>query len=185
MSDDAPDDRSAGNPPDEHAVGDPPEDRGGTGSSPAVDAADGGAHLGHVHLKVRDADRAVAFYTDVVPGLTVRERVGGFVFLSAGDPHHELALQAVDGDAAPGPESNAVGLYHAAWEVPDRATLRTAYERLQDRGVAVSPVDHGISEALYFTDPDGNGVELYCDTRAEKDRAEWGGRDRPLDPESL
>jgi catechol 2,3-dioxygenase len=142
----------------------------------------GERHLGHVHLKVRDLDRAVAFYRDVLE-LAVTERHGGFAFLSYGDHHHDLALQAVGAGATnPGP---GVGLYHSAWEVPDEAGLHRTYERLREREVAVSPIDHGISLALYFDDPAGNGVEAYLDTRAARDMEAWNGRNEPFDPADL
>ena len=134
--------------------------------------------LGHVHLRVREVDRAVEFYTGVLD-LTVTERRGRYAFLSWGDRHHDVALQGV-GEEAPGP-GRGVGLYHAAVEVDDRAALRGVQDRLRDRGVAVSAVDHGISEALYFDDPDGNGLEVYRDTRRERDREEWDGRTAALD----
>ena len=141
-------------------------------------------HLGHVHLKVRDVDRAVEFYRDVL-GLDVTERAGRFVFFSFGDHHHDLALQGVGDDAAPATAGPAVGLYHSAWEVDDGAALRATYERLQERGVPVSPVDHGISKALYFDDPDGNGVEVYLDTREANDQHTWAGVNERFDPEAL
>ncbi|WP_049902348.1 VOC family protein [Halococcus agarilyticus] len=139
-------------------------------------------HLGHVHLKVRDVERAVAFYTDVFD-LDVGDRYGPFVFLTFGDHHHDVALQEVGSDATgSGP---GVGLYHAAFEVESREGLRRIYETLDERGVRVDPIDHGISEALYFDDPDGNGLEAYRDTRAENDRNEWQGMNEPLDPTAL
>ncbi len=136
--------------------------------------------LGHVHLKVRDVARAVDFYTDVL-GLDVRERTGRFAFLTYGDVHHDVALQGVGAAASgdgPGPR---VGLYHVAVECPDRETLTATYERLRERGVSVTPVDHGISRALYFDDPDGNGLEAYVDTRDDPDEA-WNARNEPFDP---
>lgn len=139
-------------------------------------------HLGHVHLKVRELDRAVDFYTDVL-GLAVNERQSNFAFLSFGTHHHDLALQALGADAAE--PSPGVGLYHSAWEVPDGESLRETYERVRDRGVDVAPVDHRISKALYFDDPDGNGVEVYLDTREETDREQWHGENRRFDPEQL
>lgn len=143
-------------------------------------------HLGHVHLKVTDADRATAFYRDVL-GLDVTERVGRFAFLSVGEHHHDLALQGIAGGG--GAESAAdaprVGLYHSAWEVDDVDDLRATAERLQERDVSFSPVDHGISKALYFDDPDGNGVEVYLDTRGEGETTDWGGRNERFDPFSL
>ncbi|MFC4449130.1 VOC family protein [Halorussus aquaticus] len=135
--------------------------------------------LGHVHLKVRDVDRAVEFYRDVL-GLDVNERVGNYVFLSWGDKHHDVALQGLGPDA-PGP-GRGVGLYHAAFEVEDAQALRETDRRLRERGVEVASVDHGISEALYFDDPDGNGLEVYLDTREANDRSEWRGENEPFDP---
>jgi catechol 2,3-dioxygenase len=165
------------------------------------DANSGVRELGHVHLKVRDLDRAAEFYRYVL-GLEVTERVGNFVFLSfdsdersvsdepsgeerpaSNEHHHDLALQGV-GDDAPGP-GRGVGMYHAAFEVADADALHATYRRLRERGVDVSPVDHRISKALYFEDPDGNGLEVYLDTREENDRYTWVGENTRFDPESL
>lgn len=134
-------------------------------------------HLGHVHLRVRDVDASVAFYTDVFD-LAVTERHGRYAFLTFGEHHHDVALQAVPPDA-PGP-GRGVGLYHAAIEVPDLEALAALQERLRARDVAVSPVDHGISRALYFEDPSGNGLEAYVDTRDDPDE-QWDGRNRPFE----
>jgi catechol 2,3-dioxygenase len=137
--------------------------------------------VGHVHLKVREVGRAVEFYTEVL-GLKVEDRYGQFAFLSWGDHHHDVALQSVGEDAAgPGP---GVGMYHAAFEVETPDALRAVYRRLQDRDVDVAPVDHGISKAIYFDDPDGNGLEVYLDTRTD-DHEAWEGRNRRFDPEAL
>ncbi|WP_096391726.1 VOC family protein [Halopenitus persicus] len=138
--------------------------------------------VGHVHLKVRRIEPAVEFYTSVLD-LEVTERYDRFAFLSYGDRHHDVALQAIGGDA-PSP-SQGVGLYHAAFEVPTGAALAAIHERLQERGVRVSPVDHGISKALYFDDPDGNGIEVYLDTREQTGQEKWGGRNEPFDPAEL
>ncbi|WP_238392127.1 VOC family protein [Halorussus amylolyticus] len=138
--------------------------------------------LGHIHLKVRDVERAVEFYTDVL-GLDVVERPGRFAFLSFGDRHHDVALQEVGAEAS-GP-GGGVGLYHAAFEVEDAESLAATYRRLRERGVEVAPVDHRISKALYFDDPDGNGLEVYLDTRKSNDRWEWGGENVRFDPETL
>jgi len=141
-----------------------------------------GRHLGHVHLKVRDLERAVAFYRAVL-GLEVTERHAEYAFLTFGEHHHDLALQA-PGEGAPGP-GRGVGLYHSAWEVPDAEALRVTHERLRERDVEVTPVDHGISKALYFDDPDGNGVEVYLDMREARGTEEWTGRNERFDPTAL
>ena len=143
---------------------------------------DHGTEHGHVHLKVRDVDGAVEFYCDVL-GLDVTERAGNFAFLSFGESHHDVALQGVGPDA-PGP-GRGVGLYHAAFEVPDAEALRATYRRLRSRDVRVSPVDHGISKALYFDDPAGNGLEVYLDTREQRNRQRWQGENARFDPETL
>ncbi|MFQ3319165.1 MAG: catechol 2,3-dioxygenase [Natronomonas sp.] len=138
-------------------------------------------HLGHVHLKVRDVERALEFYTGLF-GLDVTERVGSYAFLTFGDHHHDIALQGLGGDApAAGP---GVGLYHAAFELDDTDALKELYHDLEERGVAASPVDHGISKALYFDDPAGNGLEAYVDTRDTMDE-DWEAMNRPFDPEAL
>lgn len=139
-------------------------------------------HLGHVHLKVRTLDRAVTFYRDVI-GLDVTERHNRYAFLSFGEQHHDLALQAV-GETAEGP-GPGVGLYHTAFEVESAEALTALYDRIRAEGVDVLPVDHGISKALYFDDPDGNGVELYLDTRAETGTDQWQGTNEAFDPYSI
>jgi catechol 2,3-dioxygenase len=143
------------------------------------------AKIGHAHVKVRDVERATAFYSRFL-GLQVRERFGDrFVFMSGTDSHHELALQNV-GSEARAPGRFDIGLFHVAFEVPDKQTLASSYQNLMESEVAVAPVDHRISWALYFSDPDGNGVELYCDTRKDDDGTDlWQGNDRPLTPEML
>lgn len=139
-------------------------------------------HLGHVHLKVTDIERSIEFYSAVLD-FEVSERVDRFAFLTLGSHHHDLALQAVGTQARGGRVVGpAVGLYHVAFEVATDDRLAAVYRRLERREVAVSPVDHGISLALYFDDPDGNGVEVYRDVREERDRGRWGGRNEPFDP---
>ena len=130
--------------------------------------------LGHIHLKVRDLDRALAFYRDLL-GLRVTERLGDdMAFLSAGDAHHDVALQAIGARAQTAPPAS-VGLYHTAFEVDSEAELKALVSRLAHGGHPALGVDHGISHAFYTADPDGNGVEIYRDTREENRRVTWGG----------
>lgn len=142
-------------------------------------------HIGHAHLKVRNLERSIDFYTQFLD-LTIREQVDNrWAFLSGTDVHHELALQEVGADA-PLPSRWHVGLFHIAFEVPTRMALARYFHRLVERDVPVVAVDHRISWAVYFGDPDGNGLELYCDTRGDDDGAErWEGVDRPLSAERL
>jgi catechol 2,3-dioxygenase len=122
--------------------------------------------VGHVHLKVSDLERSQAFYRAAL-GLELSEQVGGsFVFTSFGDAHHDLALQA---------HPDALGLYHFAIEVADEAELARAVDRVREAGVEFTAVDHGISKSIYFSDPDGHGVEIYCDARQLRHRPEWEG----------
>lgn len=136
--------------------------------------------IGHAHIKVRDLKQAVAFYTRFFQ-LSLIEQVGNqYAFLSGGDFHHELALQSVGPDA-PGQAAHGTGLYHIAFEVPDAASFARAFKALTEAGVRVAPVDHLISWAMYFDDPDGNGLEIYWDTRKEPGgQALWHGQNVPL-----
>lgn len=130
--------------------------------------------LGHVHLKVRELQRAVDFYTTAF-GLRVEEQLEGFAFLSDGQVHHAVALQAL-GPAAPGPDPRAVGMYHVAFEVESDEAFRAFEQHLDGMGVRHRSVDHGIAWATYFSDPDGNGLEVYVDRRQAVDgRAKWLG----------
>jgi len=124
--------------------------------------------LGHLVLKVRDLERSEKFYTEVL-GLQVTGRLSGqMVFLSAGDKHHDLALYRVGPDAG-GPQQNQVGLLHFAWELDSFDELRRAHRLLQEKGVPVAgAMDHGISKGLYFFDPDGNEIEVFCDNPREE-----------------
>ncbi len=149
--------------------------------------------LGHAHLKVRDLQRAIDFYTHVFD-LKVAEIVAGrYAFLTgSGTPgwegeqvHHEIALQRVAPEA-PSPPPFGTGLYHVAFEVPDAHSFARAYRNLVERGVEVATVNHFISWAMYFSDPDGNGLEIYWDTRREPWGADlWHGRNAPLPPEEI
>lgn len=141
-----------------------------------ADAESTSITLGHVHLKVTDLEESVEFYEDVLE-LSVQEREDRFVFLSWGQRHHDVALQEVHGSA----DSTGPGLYHLAVEVPDRSALESLYDRVTEWTNDVSPVDHGISESLYFSDPDGIGIEVYVDTREVKDLSTWNGRSRRLE----
>lgn len=141
--------------------------------------------LGHAHLKVRDLQRAIAFYTDFLE-LSVTEIVGDqYAFLSDGSCHHTIALQNVGGDA-PTPERYMIGLYHVAFEVANKTDFASVLQKLRGAGVQVNPVDHLISWAMYFTDPDGNGLEIYVDTRSEPDGASlWNGVNTRIDENIL
>jgi catechol 2,3-dioxygenase len=126
--------------------------------------------IGHVHLKVSDLERAVAFYAGVL-GFEVIQRMGtSAAFLSAGGYHHHIGLNTWDSEGGSAPPRGTTGLYHFAIRYPDRASLGDALLRLRHGGVALDGAsDHGVSEALYLHDPDGNGIELYWD----RPRAEW------------
>lgn len=126
--------------------------------------------IGHVHLKVADLERALAFYRDVL-GFQLTQRYGdSAAFLSAGGYHHHIALNTWESQGAPPPSKPSTGLYHLAVLYPDRRTLADALRRVLAAGVQLDRAsDHGVSEALYLRDPDGNGVELYRD----RPSAEW------------
>ena len=132
--------------------------------------APAGTDIGHVHLKVADLKRAIAFYRDVL-GLELTTTIGdSAAFLSAGGYHHHIGLntwESKGGSAAP---AGHTGLYHVAIRYPDRKALANVLKSLVDHGVALHGAsDHGVSEALYLEDPDGNGLELYRD----RPREEW------------
>ncbi len=141
--------------------------------------------IGHAHLKVRDLQRSIDFYTRFLR-LNVTEGVGNhYAFLTAGTYHHEIALQNVGADA-PEPPSTGTGLYHVAFEVPDKRSFALAYHALMDAGIPVAVVDHYISWAMYFDDPDGNGLEIYWDTRTlPGGRPFWHGDNAPLKDETI
>lgn len=120
--------------------------------------------IGHVHLKVSDLDRAIAFYSGVL-GFEVQQKFGTrAAFLSAGGYHHHLGLNTWESlGGTPAPRGHT-GLYHTAFLYPDRAQLAEALRRVLRAGIPIEgAADHGVSEAIYLSDPDGNGVELYRD----------------------
>jgi catechol 2,3-dioxygenase len=151
---------------------------------PAVD-------IGHVHLKVAEIDRAIGFYRDVL-GFDLMQRMGDqAAFLSAGGYHHHIGLNTWESKGGSSPAPGTTGLYHVAIRYPSRAALADALKRLVENKIPISGAsDHGVSEAIYLNDPDGNGIELYRD----RPREEWPmARDgkgvamvsRPLDLEAL
>ncbi len=151
---------------------------------------DPATRIGHVHLTVADLDRALRFYRDVL-GFEVMTRYGrDAVFLSAGGYHHHIGLNTWAGPDAQRPPAGTTGLYHFAIVFPDRRALAAAVRRVIDHGIPLEgAADHGVSEAVYLRDPDGNGVELYRD----RPEAEWprapdgtiGMHTRPLDLDAL
>ena len=147
--------------------------------------------IGHVHLKVSNIDQALGFYRDVL-GFEVTQRYGDeAAFLSAGGYHHHLGLNTWESRGGSAPLSGTTGLYHVAIRYPDRATLGDALRRVVKARIPISgATDHGVSEAIYLRDPDGNGVELYGDRpRDEWPRSEDGDGvamfNAPLDLEAL
>ncbi|WP_341198947.1 VOC family protein [Lentibacter algarum] len=128
------------------------------------------ARIGHVHLKVADLDRAIAFYSGVL-GFSVTQRYGaGAAFLAAGNYHHHIGLNTWESAGGTPPPKGHTGLYHTAFLYPSRATLGDAMKRVLNAGIKLDGAsDHGVSEALYLRDPDENGVELYWD----KPEADW------------
>lgn len=149
-----------------------------------------GVRIGHVHLKVSDLERSLAFYCDVL-GLQETQRYGsGAVFLAAGDYHHHIALNTWESLGGSPPPAGSTGLFHTAILYPTRESLADALRRVLKAGIELDgAADHGVSEALYLRDPDQNGVELYWD----KPRGQWpldekGGLamvTRPLNLENL
>lgn len=141
--------------------------------------------VGHVHLNVSDLERSVAFYRDVL-GFKLQQRFGdSAAFLGAGGYHHHVGLNTWQSAGGPPAPAGSTGLFHAAFLYPTRRALAEAVNRVVDAGVPLTGAsDHGVSEAVYLNDPDGNGLELYVDRpRAEWPRSEEGIEmfTRPLD----
>jgi catechol 2,3-dioxygenase len=126
--------------------------------------------IGHVHLKVADLDRALDFYVGIL-GFELMQRFGDqAAFVSAGGYHHHLGLNTWESKGGSPPPPGTTGLYHVAIRYPDRKSLADGLRRVLDAGVRVDgATDHGVSEAIYLRDPDGNGIELYRD----RPREEW------------
>jgi len=126
--------------------------------------------IGHVHLKVSDLDRALAFYEGVLGFEVILRHGDQAAFVSAGGYHHHIGLNTWESKGAGPPPPNSTGLYHTAIRFPDRRTLAQALRRVLDAGIPLEGAsDHGVSEAIYLRDPDDNGVELYRD----RPREEW------------
>ena len=152
--------------------------------------APAGTRIGHVHLKVSDIDRALAFYCDIL-GMRLMQRYGTqAAFISAGGYHHHIGLNTWESKGGKAPPHGTTGLYHVAILYPTCAALADALKRLVQHGVPLQGAsDHGVSEALYLSDPDGNGIELYRD----REPADWPLTDdgklamdtRPLDLQAL
>ena len=146
--------------------------------------------IGHVHLKAADLERAIAFYRDVL-GFELTQRYGHqAAFLSAGGYHHHIGLNTWESQGGSPPHRGATGLYHVAIVYPTRAELAVALRRLIQAGIKLEGAsDHGVSEALYLRDPDGNGVELYWDrTESQRPRTPSGDLNmvtEPLDLQAL
>jgi catechol 2,3-dioxygenase len=126
--------------------------------------------IGHVHLKVADLDRAIQFYQDVL-GFEISGRLGTqAAFLSAGGYHHHIGLNTWESQGGSPPPQGSTGLYHFAILLPDRKSLAQVFKRLTDHHWPIEgAADHGVSEAIYLHDPDGNGLEIYAD----RPRAAW------------
>lgn len=151
---------------------------------------DPGTRIGHVHLRVADLDRALAFYCGVL-GFELKQRYGSqAAFVSAGGYHHHIGLNTWESKGGVPPPPGTTGLFHLAILYPTRAALADALTRLIEAKVPLDGAsDHGVSEALYLRDPDDNGVELYWD----REEADWprsaGGElnmgTKPLDLDDL
>lgn len=146
--------------------------------------------IGHVHLKVADLERALGFYRDVL-GFELTQRYGSqAAFVSAGGYHHHIGLNTWESHGGSPPPPRATGLYHLAILYPNRAALADALHRVLAAGIELEGAsDHGVSEALYLRDPDGNGVELYWDKPMEQWPRTPNGHlamvTRPLDLDGL
>lgn len=168
----------------------PPNPASAPHAVPPFQPVDPQTRIGHIHLKVADVERAIAFYHGVL-GFEVMQRMGRqAAFLSAGGYHHHIGLNTWESQGGSPPPPGATGLYHVAILYPSRSALADALRRLIKAGSALEgAADHGVSEALYLRDPDGNGVELYRDRPQEQwprdSRGALAMYTHPLDLESL
>lgn len=139
-------------------------------SEPTERPIDPRTRIGHVHLKVADLERALAFYVGVL-GFELKQRYGSqAAFVAAGRYHHHIGLNTWESKGGSSPPRGTTGLYHTAILYPTRAALADALKRLIKARVPLEGAsDHGVSQALYLRDPDGNGVELYWD----RDEDDW------------
>lgn len=137
---------------------------------PGAGTIESGTDIGHVHLKVSSIDRALDFYCGVL-GFELIQLLGdSAAFVSAGGYHHHIGLNTWHSRDAGPPPRRTTGLYHVAIRFPTRAALAAAVRRVVDAGVPLHGAsDHGVSEAIYLADPDGNGIELYRD----RPREDW------------
>jgi catechol 2,3-dioxygenase len=149
-----------------------------------------GTRIGHVHLKIADLDRALAFYCGVL-GFALMQKMGSqAAFISAGGYHHHIGLNTWESKGGDAPAPGTTGLYHLAILYPTRADLADALRRVVEAGIPLDgAADHGVSEALYLRDPDDNGVELYRDRPQNEWPRDAEGRmqmyTRPLDVRAL
>jgi catechol 2,3-dioxygenase len=153
-------------------------------------AIDPRVDIGHVHLKVSNIDRSLAFWSGVL-GFEVMARIGDeAAFISAGGYHHHVGLNTWESKGGSPPPRNTTGLYHVAVRYPDRQALAKAVKAVVEAGVPLAGAsDHGVSEAIYLHDPDDNGVELYRDRPREEwprtPEGEFTMFTRPLDVRAL
>jgi catechol 2,3-dioxygenase len=157
---------------------------------PAEPAVHPETKIGHVHLKVSDLERAVAFYR-LALGFELTQVYGeSLAFMSAGGYHHHLGLNTLESRGGSAPPAGTTGLYHFAILYPNRTELARALRRLIDHGISIDgAADHGVSEAIYLRDPDGNGIEIYRDRPQNEWPRDNAGQLRlinaPLDLEGL
>lgn len=159
----------------------------GPGINPTIDPR---VRIGHVHLKVADLERSLAFYRDILGFTVTRRRADGAVFMSAGGYHHHIAINTWQSAGGEPPPPGCTGLYHVAILYPTRRLLADALQRVIAARIPLDGAsDHGVSEALYLRDPDENGVELYRDRPQDEWQYAPNGHivmgSRPLDLHNL